>query len=383
MGENLCNFTVKEKSSIFAEKFRNEKFRNMKNPFKFGTIVEGEFFTDRVQEVAYIKQFIESENHLVLISPRRFGKSSVVKKALAETYRQNITLNLQNVTSAADLAAKLLREIYKIHPFERVRQFVMRFRVIPTLTTNPITGMIDLSFQPTENPSVLLEDVMDLMDGISSPENRLVVVLDEFQEIIALAPNLDKQLRAMMQAQKNINYILLGSQETMMTDIFEKKKSPFYHFGQLMRLKAIPRADFEDYISSRLRDFLLVNTEIIVNQILDFTHCHPYYTQQLAAQIWQMCALQTATDEILESAIEQIIEIHDLDYERLWVNFNKTDKSVLIKLAKNLPLQSYERKTSTTYSALKRLQKSGFLIYTTKFEIEDPFFSRWIFRATN
>ena len=60
------------------EKSRNEKSRNMENPFKFGTIVENEFFTDRIKEVAYIRHFVDSANHLILISPRRFGKSSVV-----------------------------------------------------------------------------------------------------------------------------------------------------------------------------------------------------------------------------------------------------------------------------------------------------------------
>ena len=67
----------------------------MENPFKFGTIVEEEYFTDRVQEVAYIEQFIQSANHLVLISPRRFGKSSVVAKAVKQSGRKNITVNLQ------------------------------------------------------------------------------------------------------------------------------------------------------------------------------------------------------------------------------------------------------------------------------------------------
>ena len=66
------------------EKSRNEKNRNMENPFKFGTIVEAEYFTDRIEEVAYISHFVESANHLVLISPRRFGKSSVVAKALKQ-----------------------------------------------------------------------------------------------------------------------------------------------------------------------------------------------------------------------------------------------------------------------------------------------------------
>lgn len=65
----------------------------MENPFKFGTIVEEEYFTDRVQEVAYIEQFIQSANHLVLISPRRFGKSSVVAKTVKQSGRKNITVN--------------------------------------------------------------------------------------------------------------------------------------------------------------------------------------------------------------------------------------------------------------------------------------------------
>ena len=65
----------------------------MENPFKFGTIVEAEYFTDRQKEVAYIRQFVDSPNHLVLISPRRFGKSSVVAKALSKSGRKSITVN--------------------------------------------------------------------------------------------------------------------------------------------------------------------------------------------------------------------------------------------------------------------------------------------------
>ena len=85
----------------------------MENPFKFGTIVDGKYFTDRVEEVAYIKQFLESPNHLILINPRRFGKSSVVMRAVKQSERQYICLNLQNITSIADLAAKLLRELFR------------------------------------------------------------------------------------------------------------------------------------------------------------------------------------------------------------------------------------------------------------------------------
>ena len=350
----------------------------MENPFKFGSIVENEFFTDRVKEVAYIRQFIESRNHLVLISPRRFGKSSVVLKAVKQAERQYINLNLQEVTSVADFAAKLLREVYRIHPMEKLRQWILRFRVIPTISTNQLTGAIEIGFQPTQDQRVLLEDVLALIENMHTEQDRLVVILDEFQEIRDLAPKLEKQLRSIMQEQKHINYILLGSQESMMTDIFENKKSPFYHFGELMRLEKLPREDFHQYLSERLATCYDRNHSELADSILDYTDCHPYYSQQLAANVWQIGVLQPETPDPVRKAIDHIVTTHSLDYERLWMNFKHTNKWILQRLVSTKPLQSGEYRTSTIYSALKRLQKDGYVIYSDHYEVEDPFFREWI-----
>lgn len=353
----------------------------MENPFKFGTIVEAEYFTDRQKEVAYIRQFVDSPNHLVLISPRRFGKSSVVAKALSKSGRKSITVNLQQVTSVADLSAKLLREFFKIHPMERLRHLISHFRIIPTITTNPMTGSMDVSFQPGVDASILLEDVMALIEKSHTEEDRIIVVLDEFQDILEIAPHLDKQLRAIMQTQKNINYILLGSQESMMTDIFERKKSPFYHFGQIMRLEKLPREDFYNYLSERLKSCFPDKMEELSNRILDYTGCHPYYSQQLAANVWNIGTLQPEKEDPIGAAIDYIVTSHGLDYERMWMNFNRTNKWILQRLAKNGTLQTGEHRTSTIYSALKRLQKDGYVIYSDRYEIEDPFFKEWILRG--
>lgn len=350
----------------------------MENPFKFGTIVEAEYFTDRIQEVEYITQFIQSANHLVLISPRRFGKSSVVTKAVKRSNRKSITVNLQQVTSVADMAAKLLREFFKLHPIERVRHLITHFRIIPTVTTNELTGALNVVFQPGVDNSILLEDVMALIENVHSEEDRVIVVLDEFQEILDLAPNLDKKLRAIMQTQKHVNYILLGSQESMMTDIFERKKSPFYHFGELMRLGKLPREDFHKYLSERLAKCYPAKCVDLADHILDYTNCHPYYSQQLASNVWQIGMLQPEVEDVLETAIHRIVTTHGLDYERLWMNFNRTNKWILQRLASNSTLQNGEQRTSTIYSALKRLQKEGHVIYSDRYEIEDPFFREWI-----
>lgn len=352
----------------------------MENPFKFGTIVDGKYFTDRVEEVAYIKQFIASPNHLVLISPRRFGKSSVVMRAVRESERRYICLNMQNVTSVNDLSAKLLREFFKIHPLEKVRHLLLHFRIIPTITTNALTGAVEVAFQPGASGVESLEDVMNLMESASTSSDRLVVIFDEFQEVVDIADSLPKQLRSIMQRQEHINYILLGSQESMMTDIFEKKKSPFYHFGQLMRLKKLPREDFSLYLSERLKDLMPESYTEITESILNYTDCHPYYTQQMAATVWQILVMQPDTQDVIGTSIQQIIETHNLDYERLWMNFNRTNKWILQRLALGAPLQQSGYSTSTIYSALKKLQRDGVVIYSSHYEIEDPFFRDWIAR---
>ena len=354
----------------------------MENPFKFGTIVEDEYFTDRINEVKYIKNFVNSPNHLILISPRRFGKSSVVAKAVKQSGRKSITVNLQQVTSVSDLSAKLLREFFKVHPMERIRHLISHFHIIPTISTNPITGSIDVSFQPGVNSSVLLEDVMGLIEKAHTEDDRVIIVLDEFQEILDLAPKLDRQLRSIMQEHKNINYILLGSQESMMTEIFERKKSPFYHFGEMMRLSKLPREDFHTFLSERLKNCFATSSDELADSILDYTNNHPYYSQQLAANVWNIGILQLDTDDVLRTAIDYIVTTHGHDYERLWMNINRTSKWILRQLASKSQLQTGEYPTSTIYSALKRLQKEGYVIYSDRYEIEDPFFKEWIIKES-
>ena len=193
------------------------------------------------------------------------------------------------------------------------------------------------------------------------------------------AKNMDKQLRSIMQEQTGINYIFLGSQESMMTDIFERVKSPFYHFGMLMRLNKIPYEDFKSYIADRLED-VSEQAAQIADEILTFTSCHPYYTQQLSFAVWNNL-VAGKNEDVLQLAVEDIITTHDLDYERLWLNFNKTDKYVMVSICEgNNPAQDRNQPTSTMTSALLRLSKKGYIFRSDRYEIEDPFFRKWILK---
>lgn len=353
----------------------------MNNPFKFGSVVDEPYFTDRINELAYIKHSMNSANHIVLISPRRFGKTSLVKKAIKEINRPSIFINLQMAVSVENLASLLLKEIFKLRPFEKVKHLMTHFRVIPTISTNPFSDAVDVSFQPSLDTTAILEDAFALLEKVSSPTKRIITVFDEFQEIMGIEKGLDKRLRAIMQEQQNINYIFLGSQESMMTQIFERKKSPFYHFGMLMHLDKIPYDDFMQYITQRLPLKDSTQTNDIAKDILDTTLCHPYFTQQLASQVWEILTYSDVKENIVKEAVEQLTIIHDLDFERLWMNFNKTDKYIMLNLAhKKQPSSTRSLPTSTIYSSVKRLMQMGYIIKTNEYEIEDPFFRNWLIK---
>lgn len=348
----------------------------MMNPFKFGTIVESSFFTDRRIELQQIKSVLNSENHLILISPRRFGKTSLVVKALQESERKHIMLNLQSVVSVEDFASRLLKEVFKIYKFEKLKYMIKNFRVVPTLSINPMTDGVDVAIQPMVDSRVMIEDVFSLLQMLATEDDRLIVVFDEFQEIKSIDKNLDRLLRSIIQLHKNINYLFLGSQESMMREIFEKKKSPFFHFGQLLNLDKIPYEDFKLYLYDRLS--FMDDADRVCDEILDFTKCHPYYTQQLASQVWEK-GKNGEMENIVEEAINRLLEFHDLNFERIWLNFNNTDKRILIWLANNnKPYTLLGIAQSTISSSLKRMLKDGYVIKTTEYEVEDPFFRNWI-----
>jgi AAA+ ATPase superfamily predicted ATPase len=255
------------------------------NLFKFGSVVDDPHFTDRLAEQVEIKMVLSSANHLIVINPRRYGKTSLIKKVVSSLDRPLVFLDLQLVTDINDFASQILKRVYRVCPFERLREFLKSFRVNPSIILNPQTNEVEVSFLSNSSQVILLEDVFNLLDKLGTSDKRPIVVLDEFQELLRLGTHVDRQLRAIIQHHKNINYVFMGSIESMMRQIFEDKKSPFYHFGQILPLNKIPYQDFSAFIESGFK-VKTRNLSPVSKAILDITHCHPYYTQQLAYTLW-------------------------------------------------------------------------------------------------
>lgn len=353
----------------------------MKNPFRFGTIVQDDAFTDRVVEQQTVKEVIQSKNHLIIISARRYGKSSLIHKTLSSISRPAILLDLQLVSDPTDFATQLLKKTFEKYKIEKIKHHLTHFRVIPNVSLNPLTNAINISFQPNIDSLVALEEVLNLIDKIGEKGEKPIVVLDEFQEILNIDSHLDKKLRAIMQLHQNVNYVFLGSAESMMHEIFEKKKSPFYHFGFIMTLQKIAYEDFYAFLKDKFSCFT-IDTDKLTNDILTLTQCHPYYTQQIAFQCWNNAEKNILEEQIFLQSFNEVLHFHDNDYERLWNTLNQTDKKVVTALAENT-LKLIDNPTSTIYSSLTRLTKQGFLIKDKSYTIDDPFFKAWIITKRN
>jgi len=126
-----------------------------KNPFKFGTIVEEPYFTNRKNEINKVKSVLNSDNHLIIISPRRFGKTSLIKKVTNSINRPSIYLDLQLITNTEDLATQLLKRVYRSFPFEKLKQHIKKFRILPNISINPLNNEIDISFRPASSENKL------------------------------------------------------------------------------------------------------------------------------------------------------------------------------------------------------------------------------------
>ena len=216
-------------------------------PFAFGKIVREDDFTDRKLETAKLLDNIRSLTNTAIISPRRWGKSSLVSKAvniMAED--DNYLIVRMNVFKCEDeqefyaLFAKNLMEQVSTSVeslFSNTKEFLSH--LLPKISfSDPLSKYeISFGFDFVKNP--MSDDILDLPQKIATKKHKKVIIcIDEFQQIGEFGNSLkfQKILRNHWQDQPDVAYILYGSKKHMMLNIFGEYKSPFYKFGDILFL---------------------------------------------------------------------------------------------------------------------------------------------------
>ena len=293
----------------------------MEAPFIFGRIATDENFTDREKETEHLVNNFESLINTVIISPRRWGKSSLVHKAadIAMQDDKNLkvcTIDLFNVKTEEQFYTALARNLIQEtasrweEAVENAKTFVSR--LVPEISVGAGPGSeiaIDFDWEEMKsNP----DEILDLPERIAEAKGvKIVVCIDEFQNIAEFEDPLffQRRLRAHWQRHRKVSYCLYGSKRHMMMDVFTDSSMPFYKFGDIFFLNKIDTEHFIPFIIERFSSTGKSITEDACRKIIALADNHPYYVQQLSQLSWLRTSGQCDVETVVKahlSLVEQL-----------------------------------------------------------------------------
>lgn len=368
-------------------------------PFVFGVAASGDNFTDRESETARLLTNFRSGVNTVLISPRRWGKTSLVRKVcrLAQTDELKIVyLDIFSCRSDADFydafaSAVLKQTSTKVEEWmENIRQFLSRISPKISLGADPAA---DFSFSLELTPKREdIDEILQLPEKIAEKKGcRIVVCIDEFQQIGEFkdSKTFQKRLRSVWQLQKHVSYCLFGSKKHLMNELFERKSLPFYKFGDAIYLQKIATADWVGYIRSRFEATGKSIPAELAEEICRRVDNHSSYVQQLAWLVWTRTGKE-ATRQELEAAFQDIIDQNTPLFEKQTESLTSFQMNFLRAVIDGVHsefttqevMRKYQLGSSANVSIIKRalIKKELIEIDKRRAVIPDPIMKVWLQR---
>jgi hypothetical protein len=277
----------------------------MKKPFIYGMSVEGDNFTDRELETKRLKLNFENGVNSILISPRRMGKTSLVKKVMSLMDDKDIKvvfMDIYKCRSEYDFYEKFAASIIQGTATKTDRMIANAKEFLLTVTPRIIYSpepntdfSLSLGINPKTNTP---EEILQLPERIAKKRGiKIVVCIDEFQQIGEMTDSLtiQKTIRSVWQHHQNTSYCLFGSKQHLMSKLFYSRKMPFYQFGDMFFLKKIPMEKWVPFIISRFQQAHKTISEEYAQEICRTVDNYSAYVQQLA---WNVFAV---SDDVVTS----------------------------------------------------------------------------------
>jgi len=369
----------------------------LKNPFYFGNEVHNDEFCNRVSELAELKSDVQNGMNVLLYAPRRFGKTSLLKKLQDElkttTDTKVIFFDWLSISSVDEFLGKYFHSIAS--SLESSSEKVMKLfkdmlQIRPNITMK-ISNSSDISYGVSFTKKELdnsFEDIINLpFQYAQKSGKKIVVIFDEFQE--AEQFDIEKKLRTLIQAHsRDVAYIFSGSKKSILSAMFNDKNRAFYKSVKRLVIKEINLKDWTQFAQERFTQTNKTIEEKHIKTIFDITNGFPYYMQQLLYHVWQECE-QSVDEQMIQNALDLMLEreydLYVYIYSSLTPNQKITLKYITLFDGTNLYANDNLSETTLSASTLKStleslLKKDICDRIDDKYYLVDPFMKYWLER---
>jgi uncharacterized protein len=380
----------------------------MQNPFVYGEVVPAAAFVDRVAELDRLVGDLAAGQKVFLISPRRYGKSSLIRHALAAMTRRGALTVEVTVASFSSYVAFLegyARALVAAETkWDRARTWLRdtirsaRAEVRYAPDSSPL-GAIAVSFpgvRSDRDVSRLAQEVFALPARLAGARHRQVVVaLDEFQAIGGFnGGSVEHALRAAVQHQREVGYVFAGSEPSLMERMLGPRR-PFYKAGPVIRLDKIPPDEFAAFIDARFSRSGMKPEPGLGAAIVELAGNLPYDVQRLAHETWDEVRAggrrRAALDD-LHQALRRLLAEQQTMFEAIWQRLTLPQRAVLraVVVEDGRELLSADVRTrhrlggpSTVQAALAALVRDDLVSRSgARYDVVDSLLREWVARQT-
>ena len=364
------------------------------NPFKYGTIVSGKDFCGRKTLLKQIIGCIESSQNIVILGERRIGKSSAVYEAVSKCKgKQLLYVDLLGIKSIDTLCRRILRAIVvqeqKTGWFDKIMKTLSYLR--PSISIDPITSMPIVSFDASvEMEANSIPEIFTLIESLNK-KTRLVVVFDEFQDILNLKDSYEALalLRGKIQFQSEIPYLYVGSLRHKMDEIFTHHDSPFFKSAIPLTVEALHYEEFSVFLKKKFSSGPRKIDDEVLKKVFKIASNIPGDIQQLCEALWEVSSEKEIINlDKLKNALELIFAREQKSYENYISLLTNIQLRCLMTIAKEGGKSVFSvsfmkaggfNNPSSVRRAITRLMKLNILFESGgEYKFINPFFKAWL-----
>jgi hypothetical protein len=377
------------------------------NPFVYGEVVTATAFADREQERARLARDLSEGQKVFLISPRRYGKSSLIRgvmKTLAAERIMTVEVTVAASSSYVAFLEAYARALLSAEtPVSGLRKWTSELLkgVRPELRFDAHAGQprFSVTFPAVRSPretARLASEVFALPGRIAAARRqRMAIALDEFQTIASFdGGNVEHALRAAVQEQRSVGYVFAGSEPSLMERMLTPRR-PFYKAGPVIRLGKIDERLFAAFIETKFARTGIRTQDELGAAIVELAENVPYDVQRLAHETWddvRAAGRRIAGLEDLHLTLSRLLDEQHTVFEEAWQRLTLAQRGVLRAivlengrelLSAGVRLRHRLSAPSSVQSALAALVRQDIVMKDQgRYFVNDSLYREWMARRT-